>query len=89
MVGNPDLDINRIVPGQKLCILPHKSRTCPSGKTYVITCQDIKPDTPTVVVIAEKFTVSVSDLMIVNPDLAPSDFIEGTRICIPSGEAPV
>ena len=89
LVGNPDLDINRIIQGQKLCILPHKSRTCPSGETYVITCQDIKPDTPTVVVIAEKFVVSVSDLMIVNPDLAPSDFIEGTRVCIPSEKAPV
>lgn len=88
MVGNPNIDIDRLMVGQELCILPHTDRgcPCPRGTTpYVILPSDVPSgDEPVVVFLAEKFDVSVSSILKANPNLAPEDFVAGRRVCIPN-----
>lgn len=81
--ANPGLDPNRLVPGQRICIPGAQSITCPGDNTYLIGPGE------TLSSIAEKFTVSAADILILNPGLRPSDFTQGRRICIPTGQAPV
>ncbi|NLL81037.1 MAG: LysM peptidoglycan-binding domain-containing protein [Tissierellia bacterium] len=87
MAGNPNINIDRLMVGQELCILSHKDRGCPcpkGTKSYVILPSDIPSgDEPVVVYLADKFNVTVSTLLKANPNLAPEDFKEGVRICIP------
>ncbi len=87
MEGNPDIDIDKIKVGQELCILPHRDRGCPcpkGTKSYIILPEDIPSgDKPVVVNLAEKFNVSTSTLLKANPNMAPQDFVEGIRICVP------
>ncbi|WFA08124.1 LysM peptidoglycan-binding domain-containing protein [Tissierella sp. Yu-01] len=87
MEGNPDINIDKLEVGQELCILPHRDRGCPCPKgtrPYVILRADIpEDDEPVVVYLAKKFNMTVSNLLKANPNLAPEDFVEGLRICIP------
>ena len=87
MAGNPNVNIDRLMVGQELCILPHKDRGCPcpkGTKSYIILRSDIPSgDEPVVVYLADKFNTTVSTLLKANPNLAPEDFVEGVRICIP------
>ena len=86
MAGNPDLNINKLMVGQELCILPHKDRGCPcptGTKHYVILESDVCGEELVVVSLAKKLNVTVSSLLIANPNLAPEDFDVGMRICVP------
>ncbi|KNF07375.1 peptidoglycan-binding LysM [Gottschalkia purinilytica] len=75
---NPNIDPNNLRVGQIICIpIPPPSIPCPSGRSYVIKPGD------TLTSIAENFVVSVGDLLRANPNLSPSDFVPGRRICIP------
>lgn len=85
--GNPNIDIDNIRVGERLCILPHKERACPcpdGSKAYMIEHDDVYVDRAVVVVLAEKFNTSVSDLMKLNPNLSPGDFKTGLYICVPA-----
>lgn len=85
--GNPNLDIDHMKAGQKICILPHQDRgcPCPSGTNpYIIVEEDKKKDQPVVAVLAKKFKTSVENIMKVNPNLAPGDFKVGKIVCIPA-----
>lgn len=87
MHGNPQLDINQIRVGQKLCILEHEDRGCPcrSGtESYKIKYSDIPADGLVVIELAKKFDTSVSYMMKINPNFAPTDFKLNKIICVPS-----
>lgn len=87
MAGNPQLDINQIRVGQKLCILEHEDRGCPcrpGTKSYKIKRTDIPSDGLVVVALARKFDTSVSYMMKINPNLAPDDFELDKIICVPN-----
>ncbi|TJX67263.1 LysM peptidoglycan-binding domain-containing protein [Soehngenia saccharolytica] len=85
--GNPDLDLDKIKVGQELCILPHKDRGCPCSKgytSYIIKASDTPAgDEPVVFYLADKFNTTVGRILQANPNLAPEDFVEGKRVCIP------
>jgi len=81
--ANPNLDPENLQIGQKICIPPYEpAELCPGGKTYIIKEGD------TLSSIAEQFVVSATDILKYNPELSPSEFVPGRRICIPP-EAPV
>lgn len=87
MAGNEDVDIYNLMPGQKLCILPHEERGCPcpmGTEPYTIITDDVKPGMPVVMVIAAKVNTSVANVMMINSNLSPGDFIVGKQICVPS-----
>jgi peptidoglycan endopeptidase LytF len=84
--GNPDIDIDKIKPGQELCILPHKNRGCPcerGTKPYRIQASDVRHDEAVVVALAKKFNTSVASIMEANPNMSPGDFQVGIEVCIP------
>ena len=81
--ANPGLDPTRLVPGQRICIPAAPPITCPGNNTYVIQAGENLSS------IAERFTVSAADILVLNPGLRPSDFIPGRTICIPTTQAPV
>lgn len=76
--ANPGIDIENLQIGQEICIPPYEpAELCPTGRTYVIMRGE------TLSSIAEKFTVSATDILKYNPTMAPSEFIPGRRICLP------
>ncbi len=81
--ANPGLDPARLVPGQRICIPAAQPITCPGNNTYVIQAGENLSS------IAERFTVSAADILVLNPGLRPSDFIPGRTVCIPTTQAPV
>ena len=87
MAGNKDVDLYNLKPGQKLCILPHEERGCPcpmGTESYTIIMDDVKPGMPVVMVIAAKVNTTVANIMMINSNLSPGDFIVGKQICAPS-----
>ncbi|OLS03716.1 gamma-D-glutamyl-L-diamino acid endopeptidase 1 [Tissierella creatinophila DSM 6911] len=87
MAGNAGVDLYNLKPGQKLCILPHEERGCPcpmGTESYTIIADDVKPGMPVVMVIAEKVNSTVANIMMINSNLSPGDFIVGKQICVPS-----
>ncbi len=87
MAANPNVDFNNLTVGQQICIMPHKDMGCPcptGTKKYTIVQSDVPQSGATVVALAQKFNISVSDLMKMNPNLAPSDFVVGKVICVPN-----
>ena len=81
--ANPGLDPTRLVPGQRICIPAAPPITCPGNNTYLIQPGENLSS------IAERFTVSAADILVLNPGLRPSDFIPGRTICLPTTQAPV
>ena len=84
--ANPKVDFDNLMPGEKLCIMPHKDWGCPCPRgteSYEITKEDVPAGELTVVYLAKKFKVTVEELMKINPNLTPSDFVEGKIICVP------
>ena len=78
--ANPNVDLDMLKPGQQLCIMPHQERGCPCPRgtmEYTIVRGDIPHDGATVVALARKFNTSVSELMKINLNLAPGDFVVG------------
>ena len=69
--------------GQQICIPPAQALPCPGNNTYVIGPGE------NLSLVAERFTVSATDLLTVNPRLRPSDFTPGRTICIPLRQAQV
>ena len=87
MAANPNMNWDNLTPGQQICIMPHMDMgcPCPSGsKKYTIVQADIPQSGATVVALAQKFNISVSALMMMNPNLTPSDFVVGKMICVPN-----
>ncbi len=69
--------------GDVICIPPYKpSKSCPNNRTYIIKRNN------TLSSIAENFTVSATEILKLNPQMAPGEFVEGRLICLPA-EAPV
>lgn len=65
-----------IYPGNKICIKTKKAYDSCSGETYVIKeGEDLET-------ISEKLGIDRVTLLMSNPYLSPSDFIQGTRICV-------
>lgn len=82
--ANPNIQLPNLPAGTVLCIPPFQPKDpCPNGRPYVIQQGD------TLSLIAENFGVSATDILLLNPNLAPGEFVEGIRICIPSTQAPV
>ncbi|WP_034602277.1 LysM peptidoglycan-binding domain-containing protein [Clostridiisalibacter paucivorans] len=80
--ANPNVDIENLEVGQRICIPPYEpSKPCPN-RTYIIKKNE------TLSSIAEKFVVSATDILILNPEMAPGEFVEGRLICLPE-EVPV
>ncbi|MCK9445132.1 MAG: LysM domain-containing protein, partial [Tissierellaceae bacterium] len=85
--GNPNVNLDMLTQGQRLCILPHEDRGCPcppGTRQYVIVEGDIPQSGSTVAALAQKFGVSISVLMTANANLSPSDFVVGRTICAPN-----
>ena len=83
MKANPNIDLDNLQAGQRICIPPYKpGEFCPTNKTYIIKNGD------TLSSIAENFVVSATDILKYNPNMSPSEFIPGRQICIPP-EVPV
>ena len=79
--ANPGLNIEAIPAGQRLCIPPAGSRRlCGDGLR-----SHVKDSGETLSSLAQRFDISVSRLLRINADLAPSDFIAGRVICAPEG----
>ncbi|MGE5599169.1 MAG: LysM peptidoglycan-binding domain-containing protein [Bacteroidota bacterium] len=79
---NPGLDPYLLSVGQRLCIPPAQALPCPADNTYVIGPGE------NLTLVGERFTVSATDILILNPRLRPSDFTPGRTICIPTRPAP-
>ena len=87
MEANPNVDFDNLMVGQQICIMPHMDRGCPcpmGTRKYTIVQADIPMDGVVVVALARKFNTSVENLMKMNPNLTPSDFVVGKMICVPS-----
>ena len=82
--ANPQIaDPSRIVPGQVICIPVQPAPGCP-GQLYTVRSGD------TLGVIAQRFGVSVRQILAVNPQITNSNVIfVGQQICIPIQLAPV
>ena len=77
--ANPDVDVSAIPAGQRLCIPPEGSRRlCADGtRSHVIDQGE------TLNTLAQRFGTTVSRLLKINAELAPSDFTAGRVICAP------
>lgn len=81
--ANPSIDFDNLQVGMQICTPPYKpSKPCPNNRTYIIKSGE------TISSIAEKFVVSATDMLKLNPEMAPGEFVEGRLICLPA-EAPV
>lgn len=82
--ANPTLNLDNLQNGQELCIPPSKpSLICLQDKTYIIK------EGENLSSVAEKFVVGADDLLKVNPNMIPSEFVTGRLICIPTQQVPV
>ncbi|WP_198409473.1 LysM peptidoglycan-binding domain-containing protein [Limnochorda pilosa] len=79
-ITNPDV----LRVGQSICIpgVTPPGPPCPGGRIYIIRPGD------TFFAIAQRFGVSVADLIAANPGVDPDRLVVGQRICIP-GRPPV
>jgi LysM repeat protein len=83
MSANENFDYDNLEAGDTLCIPESTpSKTC-EGNTYIIEPGD------TLSVIAEKTQTSITQILVVNPEMIPSEFIPGRLICIPTITVPV
>ena len=82
--ANPQIaDPSRIVPGQVICVPVQPAPGCP-GQIYMVRPGD------TLGAIAQRFEVTVQQLLTVNPQITnPNVIFVGQQICIPVPLAPV
>lgn len=75
---NPNLSLDRLLPGQRYCIPPTGTRgLCSVGaRSYVMELSD------TLAGVAARFNTTQAALLRLNANLAPSDFIPGRVICV-------
>ncbi|HIT69067.1 MAG TPA: LysM peptidoglycan-binding domain-containing protein [Candidatus Aphodomonas merdavium] len=78
--ANPNVDIRNLQEGQQLCIAPVGTRgNCESGNApYTMRQGD------TLSGLAQRYNTSVGDILIANPLLTPTDFVQGRIICLPA-----
>ena len=78
--ANANLDINNLQEGWQLCVAPAGTRgACASGgATYVLGQGD------TLSALAARYGTSVGDILMANPILTPTDFVQGRIICLPA-----
>uniref|UniRef100_UPI00333E78CA LysM peptidoglycan-binding domain-containing protein n=1 Tax=Tissierella praeacuta TaxID=43131 RepID=UPI00333E78CA len=87
MTANPNVNWDSLMPGQRICIMPHRDMGCPcptGTRKYTIVNADIPSSGAAVVALAQRFNISVSALMMMNSNLTPADFIVGKMICVPA-----
>ena len=85
MAANPNVDPNRLMIGQVICIpgAPVPGQ-CPSGtQPYTIQAGD------TLFSLANRFNTTVAAIMAANPNIDPNRLMIGQVICIPGAPGPV
>lgn len=76
---NPNLQLDRLLPGQRYCVPPTGSRgLCAAGmQSYVLGSLDTLEN------VARRYGTTPAALLRQNANLAPGDFIPGRVICVP------
>ena len=77
IAANPGIDPNRLQIGQQICIPRAQVPACPGGFYYTIRSGD------TLYLIAQRYNVTVQDLIRANPGIDPNRLQIGQQICIP------
>ncbi|MGI6141409.1 MAG: LysM peptidoglycan-binding domain-containing protein [Caldicoprobacterales bacterium] len=78
MAANPNVDPNRLMIGQRICIPRPGVPACPGGQFYTIRSGD------TLFAIANRFNVTVAAIIAANPGIDPNSLRVGQIICIPA-----
>jgi peptidoglycan endopeptidase LytF len=82
--ANPNIDPNRLMIGQRICIPLGEPGECPANtQPYTIRAGD------TFFAIAQRFNVSLEALIAANPGVNPDALLVGQVICIPRPGPPV
>lgn len=78
--ANRDVDLRNLQEGQQLCVAPAGTRgNCSAGgAAYVMVQGD------TLAVVASRYGTSIGDILMANPVLTPTDFVQGRIICLPA-----
>lgn len=77
--GNPGINPNYLVAGQKICVPAQPTIACPTGFTnYFIKTGD------TLYSIAVKYNTTVNTLLQANPGIDPNSLFVGQEICVPA-----
>jgi len=77
LAANPGIDPQNLRIGQRICIPVAPPDTCPGGFIYTIQAGD------TFFRLAQRYGISVQDLINANPGVDPDRLQIGQRICIP------
>ncbi len=77
-LSNPNLNLDRLVPGQRYCVPPMGSRglCAPGANSYVIAQGE------NLLTVAARFNTTPGALLRLNANLAPGDFVPGRVICV-------
>ena len=79
--ANPRLSPTGLLPGQRYCVPPRQTTpTCPDGTTRMTI-----PEGETLSALATNLRTTQGRLLRLNETLAPSEFIAGRQICVPTG----
>ena len=76
---NPDLNTQRLVPGQRYCVpVVRPTGVCetPGSRAYTWAVGD------TLSAVAARYSLTVAELLQLNPALKPSQFVPGQVICL-------
>ncbi|MDR0896237.1 MAG: LysM peptidoglycan-binding domain-containing protein [Oscillospiraceae bacterium] len=78
--ANAGVDLANLRAGQTLCIAPRGTRggCAGGGASYQMTNVD------TLSTMAARFGVTIGDILLANPHMAPTDFPTGRVICLPA-----
>jgi LysM repeat protein len=78
--ANAGVDLANLRAGQLLCIAPRGTRggCAGGGASYQMTNVD------TLSTMAARFGVTIGDILLANPHMAPTDFPAGRVICLPA-----
>jgi len=78
IAANPGVDPDRLQIGQQICIPGAAPPGCPGGFLYTIRAGD------TFFSLAQRFNVTVNELIAANPGVDPDRLQIGQQICIPT-----
>jgi LysM repeat protein len=78
IAANPNVDPNRLMIGQRICIPRPGLPPCPGGQYYTIRSGD------TLFALANRFNVTVNAIIAANPGIDPMALRVGQIICIPA-----
>lgn len=83
MTANENFDYDNLESGDTICIPESQpSKTC-EGDSYIMQPGD------TLSSVAEATQTSAEQILVVNPEMIPSEFVPGRLICIPTTTVPV